>query len=166
MRARAPMALLASLAACSMVPSIANANDNLLPYSATVGLSGVAELEKRGFDVGEGGFDPSAAGQQEIEFAATREQVRELDGIGIEAEPLPIDQPVAKSAALGDSPNPFFNVYRSYMEPGGIADEMKATAAANPDVMKLVKIGDSLLGQAAVRDQDDRGRAQRARRHA
>ena len=33
------------------------------------------------------------------------------------------------------------------MEPGGIADEMKATAAANPDVMKLVKIGDSLLGK-------------------
>ena len=54
---------------------------------------------------------------------------------------------MAKSAALGDSPNPFFNVYRSYMEPGGIADEMKATAAANPDVMKLEQIGTSTLGK-------------------
>ena len=67
--------------------------------------------------------------------------------MGIEAQELAIDKPVAKSAALGDSPNPFFNVYRSYMEPGGIADEMKATAAANPDVMKLEQIGTSTLGK-------------------
>ena len=54
---------------------------------------------------------------------------------------------MAKSAALGDSPNPFFNVYRMYSEPGGIADEMKALAAANPDVMKLEQIGTSTLGK-------------------
>src|SRR5215207_7804981 len=110
MRARAPMALLASLAACSMVPSIASANDNLLPYSATVNEAGVAALESRGFDVGHGGHDPSVSGPQDIEFAATREEVRELERIGIDAERLAIDAPVAKSAALGDSPNPFFNV--------------------------------------------------------
>ena len=63
---------------------------------------------------------------------------------------------MAKSAALGDSPNPFFNVYRSYMEPGGIADEMKATAAANPDVMKLEQIGTSTLGKPIYAHQDDR----------
>ena len=33
------------------------------------------------------------------------------------------------------------------MEPGGIADEMRATAAANPDVMKLEQIGTSTLGK-------------------
>ena len=55
--------------------------------------------------------------------------------------------PGAKSKALGDSPNPFFNVWRSYCEPGGIADEMRATAAANPDVMKLEQIGTSTLGK-------------------
>ena len=53
---------------------------------------------------------------------------------------------MAKSAPR-DSPNPFFNVYRSYMEPGGIADEMRALAAANPDVMKLEQIGTSTLGK-------------------
>ena len=73
---------------------------------------------------------------------------------------------MAKSAALGDSPNPFFNVYRSYMEPGGIADEMKATAAANPDVMKLEQIGTSTLGKPIYAIKMTAGRAQRARRHA
>ena len=34
-----------------------------------------------------------------------------------------------------------------YSEPGGIADEMRATAAANPDVMKLEQIGTSTLGK-------------------
>ena len=58
---------------------------------------------------------------------------------------------MAKSAALGDSPNPYFNVYRSYMEPGGIADEMTAIAAANPDVMKLEQIGTSTLGKPISR---------------
>ena len=33
------------------------------------------------------------------------------------------------------------------MEPGGIADEMKALAAANPDVMKLEQYGTSTLGK-------------------
>ena len=53
----------------------------------------------------------------------------------------------AKSKALGDSPNPYFNVWRSYSEPGGIADEMRAIAAANPDVMKLEQVGTTELGK-------------------
>ena len=146
MRARAPMALLASLAACTMVPAVASA-DTLEPYSAQVTTSEAATLEERGFDIAEGGFDSSKTGVQSVEFAATDKQIASLARVGIEAEALAIDEPVAKSAALGDSPNPFFNVYRMYSEPGGIADEMKATAAANPDVMKLVQIGTSTLGK-------------------
>ena len=60
---------------------------------------------------------------------------------------MPIEPPQAKSLAMGDSPNPFFNVWRSYSEPGGIADEMRATAAANPDVMKLETLGVTELGK-------------------
>ena len=148
MRSRAPVALLATLAACVAAPATAGAaEDTLAPYVAKVDAAEVALLEERGFDVAEGGFDNSKSGPQNIEFAATRQQVSELEQAGIDPEPLPIDPPTKKSAALGDSPNPFFNVYRSYMEPGGIADEMKATAAANPDVMKLEQIGTSMLGK-------------------
>ena len=140
------MALLATLAACSMVPAVASA-DTLEPYKAKVTADGAAILEERGFDVAEGGFDNSKSGPQEVEFAATPKQVAQLEKLGIEAEELQVDAPVAKSAALGDSPNPFFNVYRMYSEPGGIADEMKELADANPDVMKLEQIGTSLLGK-------------------
>ncbi|HEX6027065.1 MAG TPA: M14 family zinc carboxypeptidase, partial [Solirubrobacter sp.] len=147
MRSRAPVALLASLAACVLVPAAASADDGLAPYQAQVTADEVAVLKDRGFDVGEGGFDSSKSSAQTVEFAATSKQVEQLDKLGIEAEPLPSEKPVAKSAALGDSPNPFFNVYRSYMEPGGIKDEMIALANANPDVMKLEQIGTSTLGK-------------------
>ena len=76
-----------------------------------------------------------------------RSRSASLEQAGIEAEALPIDAPKAKSAAAGDSPNPYFNVYRSYMEAGGIADELRAIAKANPDVMKLEQIGTSTLGK-------------------
>ena len=147
MRSRAPVALLASLAACALVPAPASADAGLAPYQAKVTATGAATLNERGIDVAEGGFDASRSAAQSVEFAATDNQVAQLDKLGIDAEPLAIDEPAAKSAALGDSPNPFFNVYRSYMEPGGIADGMRALAAANPDVMKLEQIGTSTLGK-------------------
>ena len=147
MRSRAPVALLASLAVCALVPAAASADAGLAPYTAKVGAAGAAALQERGFDVGEGGFDASKSGAQSVEFAATEKQVAQLEQLGIEAEPLPIDAPAAKVAALGDSPNPFFNVYRSYMEPGGIKDELIALANANPDVMKLEQIGTTTLGK-------------------
>ena len=84
-----------------------------------------ASSKALGFDVQEGGADGSAV--QDLEIVATDKEVARLAARGIEVEALAIDKPVAKSAALGDSPNPFFNVYRSYMEPGGIADEMRAS---------------------------------------
>ena len=58
-----------------------------------------------------------------------------------------VGAPTPKNKALGDSPNPFFNVWRSYSEPGGIADEMRALAAANPELMKLENLGTTKLGK-------------------
>jgi hypothetical protein len=147
MRSRAPVALLASLAACVALPAAASAADTLQPFSAQVTAGQAAILQHSGIDVQEGGFDASKSGPQTVEFVATEKDLAALADSGIEAKPLAIDQPVAKSAALGDSPNPFFNVYRSYMEPGGIADEMKQLAADNPDVFKLEQIGTTTLGK-------------------
>ena len=149
MRSRAPVALLASLLAVAMVPSAANAGGsaNLAPYSATVDSSDAAAMADRGIDMGESGYDSSKAGAQEVQVVLSPSQAAKLESDGIDVSPLPIDAPTRKSKALGDSPNPFFNVYRSYMEPGGIADEMRALAAANPDVMKLEQIGTSTLGK-------------------
>jgi hypothetical protein len=147
MRSRAPVALLASLAACVTLPAAASAADTLKPFSAQVTAGQAATLAADGIDVQEAGYDASRSEAQRVEFVATSKDVAELAESGITATPLAIDKPLVKSAALGDSPNQFFNVYRSYMEPHGIADEMKQIAADNPDVFKLEQIGTSTLGK-------------------
>ena len=147
MRARAPMALLASLAACSMVPAVASA-DSLKPYLGP-------GHRRRGRHAGGAWLRHRRGRLRHLEVRRPDRRVRgdrqagRLDSRRSASTPTAcaIDKPVAKSAALGDSPNPFFNVYRMYSEPGGIADEMKALAAANPDVMKLEQIGTSTLGK-------------------
>lgn len=146
MRLRAPALLLASLAACAITPSMASAADSLLPYSVEATPSQVLELAEQGFDMHEGDVDDDK-GLTRFEIVATKAEVAELKRSGVVAEPLALDAPVAKDPALGDSPNQFFNVYRTYMEPGGIADEMRKIAADNPDVFKLEQIGTSTLGK-------------------
>ena len=167
MRLRGP-ALLLSLAACAITPAAAAAEESMLPYSAKVDAGQLAVLGEQGFDVTETGFDASRGGTQTVEIVATASEVAELKRDGITAEPLAIEQPAAKSKALGDSPNPFFNVYRSYMELGGIADEMRALAAANPDVMKLEQIGTSTLGKPilAIKMTEDARNVPDGSRHA
>src|SRR5262249_10592286 len=149
MRCRAPALAIASLLACALTPAAANAasGDYLRPYEATVDSTQAATLEAKGFDLQEGGFDPSKSYDQQVGIVATGKQASDLEAAGIHVPAVPADKPVAKNKALGNSPNPYFNIYRSYSEPGGIADEMRATAAANPDVMKLENIGTSTLGK-------------------
>ena len=71
-----------------------------------------------------------------------------------------------RARPLGDSPNPFFNVWRSYSEPGGIADEMRATRGRQSRRDEARADRHDRARQADPRDQDDRRRAQRAGRHA
>src|SRR4051812_25837758 len=138
MRFRAPVLLVASLAACAISPSLAAAAESMLPYSVTVTDEQATTLADKGFDLSEAGYDASdTSATQELGIVATPSQVADLKRAGIAAEAIGLDAATTKSAALGDSPNPFFNVYRMYSEPGGIADEMRALAEANPDVMKL-----------------------------
>jgi hypothetical protein len=147
MRSRASALLLAPLVALALAPTAAHAADTLSPYKAQVSAEQAADLKSQGFDVQEADVDDSNGPLKKVELIASGSQVESLAADGIDLTPLPIDPPVAKSKALGASPNPFFNVYRSYMEPGGIADELKALAAANPDVMKLEQYGTSTLGK-------------------
>src|SRR4051812_23816534 len=146
MRSRASALMLAPLVALALAPAAAHAADTLSPYKAQVSAEQLADMKSQGFDVQEAGADGSG-GLTDVELIASDKQAATLEADGVDLAPLAIDKPVAKSAALGNSPNPFFNVYRSYMEPGGIADELKALAAANPDVMKLEQYGTSTLGK-------------------
>src|SRR4029078_10339393 len=57
---------------------------------------------------------------------------------------------MAKPSTGGDSPNPFYDVFRPYSEPGGIKDEMTSLAAQHRGLAKLVVIGQSGQGQDIV----------------
>src|SRR4051812_48613432 len=148
MRSRAPARLLALLVGLLLFPASALAAnpDSMLPYATTVDGDGAATLADAGIDMAESGYVPGK-GTQEVQVVLTGGQVDKLEAKGLDFTPLALDQPTKKSKSLGSSPNQFFNVYRSYMEPGGIKDEMIALANANPDVMKLEQIGTSTLGK-------------------
>ena len=61
--------------------------------------------------------------------------------------PFPCPSARPKSLAAGDSPNPYYNVYRQFMAKGGIHDEMLQIAKDNKDVVKYERIGTSTLGK-------------------
>ena len=78
---------------------------------------------------------------------ATPSEVADLKRDGIAAAPIGLDKPVAKSKRSATARIRSSTSTGCYSEPGGIADEMRALAAANPDVMKLEQIGTSTLGK-------------------
>ena len=175
MRLRAPPALLlASLAACAIHPTMASAAEfTRCPTQrrraspprgrASSARPGLQHLHEGHLDAG------SADGEHaEIQVARTKAEVAKLKQAGGETvTALELDAAVAKDPALGDSPNEFFNVYRQYSEPGGIADEMRKIAPEeNPDVFKLEQDRHLDARQADPRAEDDRERAQREGRHA
>ena len=131
-------------------------DEKLQPYAATVTRAQAGIVAEAGVDLDHAGFRAGVTGEQQLELAITPTQAAALEakGVPLAAESLP------KSAAVetgGDSPNPYYDVFRSYSEPGGIADELRSEAAANRDVAKVVEIGRSLLGKPilAIKITDD-----------
>ena len=154
MRSRAPSLLAATLLACALAPAAAfgasasSASEVVWPYTAEVdNPSDVAELGKIGVDLTESGYDAGDSATQELGVYITPDQADTLESRGISLAKESVGAPTPKDKSLGDSPNPYFNVWRSYSEPGGIADEMRALAAANPEVMKLENLGTTQLGK-------------------
>jgi hypothetical protein len=90
MRCRAPALAVASLLACALTPAAASAasGDYLRPYDATIDSSQAATLASQGFDLQEGGYDPSKTYDQKVGIVATAKQAAglEADGISVAAE--------------------------------------------------------------------------------
>ena len=144
MRTRAfAVAVAVSLMAAS--PALA-ADEKLQPYEATVTSAQAGILADSGIELDHAGFKSNAFGEQKLEIAVTASQAAALEAKGISLTAEELDKP-GVVATGGDSPNPYYDVFRSYSEAGGIADELRAEAAANKDVAKLVQIGTSLLGK-------------------
>jgi Zinc carboxypeptidase len=150
MHRRAPAALLAVTLALLIGPAAASAaQDYLRPFEAVVDRGGAAELAAAGVDLEHAGYDPAKSYEQTLAVVLTKSDANRLErrGVSLEAVELPTLAPKALRETGGDSPNPYYDVYRQFMEPGGIHDEMVQLAADNRDVVKYERIGTSTLGK-------------------
>jgi Zinc carboxypeptidase/Bacterial Ig domain len=172
MRRRGLLAVPAVLASMALGAPAANADDGgLKMYRVTVDKESVAALSGLGVDLGHTGYRPSLQAAQTIYVDLFDGQAREAraDGLALqEVTPGPhvseaqVEQRLQsakrrgasaradKPETGGDSPNPFYDVFRSYSEPGGIQDEMESLAFANPGLVKLVVIGKTARGRDIV----------------
>ncbi|WP_245765361.1 M14 family metallopeptidase [Nonomuraea jiangxiensis] len=101
-------------------------------------------LREKGFDVVQ---QQNKGGQEHVELTAAQTDLDALKKLGFKPEPVRNPQgqtqlEAAKAQAAGG-----YTVYKSYSEPGGIADQLRAIANANKDIVKLQSIGKSLRGQ-------------------
>ena len=148
MLSRRTFALSVVVSLFAAAPAVA-AEEHVTPYKTTVSTEEAQFIaDQTGTELDHVGFDPSE-NTQHLNLELFPSQAAKLAGEGFELQEqtLPKLGPKAARATGGDSPNPYYDVFRSYSEAGGIADELRGLARDNPDVVKLVQIGTSLLGK-------------------
>ncbi|MET7333858.1 M14 family zinc carboxypeptidase [Nonomuraea sp. NPDC005650] len=135
----------------SIVATTARASVDPLPPRDRIELyqldsaPGTAQtLREKGFDVVQ---QQNKGAQEHIELTAAQADLDALRKLGHKPEPVRNPQgqtqlEAAKAQAAGG-----YTVWKSYSAPGGIADQLKAIANANKDLVKLQSIGRTLKGQ-------------------
>jgi Zinc carboxypeptidase len=126
--------------------SVASA-DQLKAYTATVDGTTLQELVDQGYDVTP--EEQTREGTQ-ITLVLSQGEKNALNGKGISTTFVSAGRErEGFSAAVADESIYGWDVYRSYDEPGGIEDQIRAIASApqNQGFIKLYDIGDSLEGR-------------------
>ena len=119
-------------------------SDRLDVYTATVDAEQLGTIASQGFDVA----DQRRVGSRvAVDLVATRAQRAKLAQQGIDArlERIKGGQTVRQFAAAQSEHG--FDVWRSYDEPGGFEDQMRQIARRNPQIAKLVDLGDTVQGR-------------------
>ena len=146
MRSRATALSVAVLLLSAAQASAAVKQEYLQPYEATVSQEQAGIVTDAGVDLDEAGFKGDTQGEQTLDLAITSSQADALAAKGIALTPEKLAKRL-KPVTGGDSPNQYYDVFRTYSEHGGIADELRADAANNRDIAKVEQIGTSLLGK-------------------
>ena len=121
-------------------------------YDVYVGRLDLRELETlraSGIDPRDIGVVPATGGGLDVEVVMSGEQADELADQGVDLELKQVDGESAaemstRLAAEG------YAVFRPYSGPGGLKEEFEQIAADNPDITKLVVIGQTVQGQDIV----------------
>ena len=136
---------LAAAPSVASPPTTPEADDRLAVYAGTVDMDGLAEIIELGVDRREVTTTPSADGPGlvDVEVILTGGQVAALAASGVELE-LQAD-PSAEFRTMEEQESA--GVFRMYSGPGGIQEELKAQAAAHPDIAEYRVIGETVMGQ-------------------
>ncbi|HEX2360686.1 MAG TPA: M14 family metallopeptidase, partial [Jiangellaceae bacterium] len=115
-------------------------------YEGQVDAAGVEKMRELGLDASTFVVDEGAGGTVEVEAVLSDRQAAKLRKDGVDLKVKEIDG-VAASKALEQQAQQGWDAFRPYGTPGGIKDEILATAAAFPDLAKVVVIGETVNGQ-------------------
>ncbi|KRA31419.1 MULTISPECIES: M14 family metallopeptidase [unclassified Nocardioides] len=120
--------------------------DDLEVYVVETSGTGIDALQEIGVDTDHVVQGKGANGTVKLETVITGRQAAKLRSQGLKVNVKKVHGKPASAAARAELAAGF-NTFRSYSEPGGIADELRAAVAANPKIAKLVVVGHSLNGQ-------------------
>ncbi|GAA1714648.1 M14 family metallopeptidase [Nonomuraea bangladeshensis] len=137
--ATAVVALPAQVSAAPLPPS-----DRIELYELDSAPGTGQTLREKGFDVV---HQQVEGGKEHVELTAAAAGLAGLRKLGYKPEPVRNPQGQTQLEAAKSQASGGYTVWRSYSEPGGIADQLKALASANKDVVKLQSIGKTLRGQ-------------------
>jgi hypothetical protein len=116
-------------------------------YTATVSDQAAAELSRTGVDVTAARPEGSKV-KVDLVLSAQEAKGLRARGIGVQLKRTANGQTVRQLAAAQQAAG--YTVYRSWDEPGGIRDELRAVARANPGIVKLVVLGHTGQGRQLI----------------
>ena len=132
----------------STAPSVARAagGDGLEVYVVEAPVGQLDALDDVGVDTDHVVQEKAAGGNVRFEVVITDRQAAKLRNEGLKVTVKKVDGKKA-SVAAAEQLAAGFDAFRDYSSEGGIADEVRAAAAAHPKIAKLVTVGQSVNGQ-------------------
>ncbi|MGW1060280.1 M14 family zinc carboxypeptidase [Micromonospora rubida] len=127
-------------------PSDPAGRDGLEVYVGTVTPEQREKLRAAGVDLGHDQRGTDGAGATRVETVLSRRQADRLAGQGVRLAVKRVHGRDA-SQALREQAAAGWSAFRSYSEPGGIRDELTATAARFPKLAKVETIGRTVQGR-------------------
>jgi len=125
------------------------ADDSYDVYVGTLDQRDIEAVRGAGIDPHEIAVTATGTDAAEVELILTDQQAQELTDGGLELELKQVDGESAAEMSTRQAAEGF-NVFRPYGGPGGLKEEFEQLAADNPDIVKLVTIGQTVQGQDIV----------------
>ena len=118
-------------------------------YVGKLDARDLAAVRATGIDPHEMDIAPTTDGQADVEVVLSDDQAEALADQGVDLELKEVDgQSVAERATTLAAEG--HTVFRPYSGAGGLKEEYEQIAADNPDIVKLVTIGQSVNGQDII----------------